>query len=46
MKEIKITLDDKEYNKLIKIKGDLTWKQLLLTKLEENEDGKTRTKNN
>jgi len=34
MKEIKITLSDEEYEKLLKIKGDRTWRELLLALME------------
>ena len=30
MKEVRIPMEDKEHRALTKIKGDLTWKQLLL----------------
>jgi hypothetical protein len=30
MKEIKITLDDVEYEKLVKKKADKTWKEVLM----------------
>jgi len=30
MKEIRIALEDEEYNKIIKDKGELTWKQYLM----------------
>lgn len=30
MKEIRIVLEDAEHTALVKVKGDLTWKQLLM----------------
>jgi len=35
MKEIKITLSDEEYEKLLKIKGDRTWRELLQALMED-----------
>jgi len=35
MREIRIILDEKELEKLLKIKGEHTWKELLLSKTEE-----------
>lgn len=35
MKEIKITVSDEEYEKLLKIKGNRTWRELLLTLMED-----------
>jgi hypothetical protein len=34
MKEIRIALENTEYEKLIKMKGDLTWKQYFCKELK------------
>ena len=31
MKHIQIDLEDKEYKALLKVKGEMTWKELLMT---------------
>ena len=36
MKEIRIVLEDKEYQKIIKVKEEKTWKELLLSTIKEN----------
>lgn len=36
MKQILIALEDSEYEALSKIKGDLTWKEVLLAFLEKD----------
>ena len=33
VKNINITLDDKDYERLAKAKGDLSWRDFLLSKL-------------
>jgi len=39
MKHIRLVLEDKEYNKLIQVKGKLTWKEFLLlgVKIHDND---------
>ena len=34
MKEIRVPLDDKDYEKLVKAKGDRTWREFLLAGIE------------
>jgi hypothetical protein len=36
MKHIQIDLEDREYKALLKVKGDKTWKELLMSITEEN----------
>ena len=38
MKELRIPLDDADYNKLIKEKGKMTWKELLLEIIKKRGD--------
>lgn len=35
MKTIHLFLEDREYDALVKIKGELSWKELLMTTIKE-----------
>lgn len=38
MKEIRIALEDKEYKKLLKVKGEMTWKEFLFIGVQLNDN--------
>ncbi len=37
MKTINLFLEDKEYDKLVEVKGSLTWKEFVFTLLDKKE---------
>ena len=45
MKEIRIALEDKEHEKLLKQKGEFTWKQFLMNGDRDEREGKQNKSN-